>query len=108
MNKKNRPEAGLFENPAPESYPISTDQTYVVPQIYTRDQLVSVSVAEGCNEAPPSRFLYETDIQGGTGGGSSGSLLMLENLRVIGQEYGACGSNTSDNCDNVNNWSVDG
>lgn len=90
------------------SYPISTDQTYVVPQIYTRDQLVSVSVAEGCNEAPPSRFLYETDIQGGTGGGSSGSLLMLENLRVIGQEYGACGSNTSDNCDNVNNWSVDG
>lgn len=92
------------------SYPISADSTYVVPQIYTRDQLVAVSDAESCSSQgiPPSRFLYETDIQGGTGGGSSGSPLMLEDLRVIGQEYGVCGSNQNDNCDNVNNFSVDG
>ena len=90
------------------SNPISSDSTYVVPQIYTRDQLKSVRVAEGCSEAPPNRFLYETDIEGGTGGGSSGSLLMLENLRVIGQEYGACGTNIDDNCDNADNFSVDG
>jgi hypothetical protein len=90
------------------SNPISSDNTYVVPQIFTRDQLLKVPVAEGCAEAPPTRFLYEKDIEGGTGGGSSGSLLMLENLRVIGQEYGACGTNINDNCDNVNNFSVDG
>jgi len=90
------------------SNPISTDQTYVVPQIYTRDQLAQVPVAEGCSEASPARFLYETDIQGGTGGGSSGSPLMLEDLRAIGQEFGACGTNQNDNCDNVNNFSVDG
>ena len=92
------------------SYPLSTDMTYVVPQIYTRDQLVAVSAADSCasDGISPSRFLYETDIQGGTGGGSSGSPLMLEDLRVIGQEFGVCGSNQSDNCDNVNNWSVDG
>ena len=92
------------------SNPISTDQTYVVPQIYTREQLVSVSESESCASQGLSttRFLYETDIQGGTGGGSSGSPLMLEDLRIIGQEFGACGSNTNDNCDVANNWTVDG
>ena len=94
------------------SYPLSTNMAYVVPQIFTREQLVAVPDGEACLSPPPalspSRFLYETDIQGATGGGSSGSPLMLEDLRIIGQEFGACGSNTNDDCDNVNNWSVDG
>ena len=33
---------------------------------------------------------------------------MLSDLRVIGQEYGSCGNNTADDCDTVNNDTVDG
>jgi len=33
---------------------------------------------------------------------------MLADLRVVGQEFGACGTNQNDNCDNINNASVDG
>jgi len=80
----------------------------VDPQIFTREQVITVSGNEACADAPPVRYVYEQDIEGGTGGGSSGSPAMLADLRVVGQEFGACGTNNSDNCDNVNNASVDG
>jgi hypothetical protein len=90
------------------SYPLNANMIDVDPQIFTREQVITVSGNEACADAPPVRYVYEQDIEGGTGGGSSGSPAMLADLRVVGQEFGACGTNNSDNCDNVNNASVDG
>jgi hypothetical protein len=67
-----------------------------------------VPTPESCSDAPQSAFLYTKDIAGGTGGGSSGSPLYFDDLRVVGQEFGACGSNSDDDCDVVTNSSLDG
>ncbi len=77
------------------------------PMIYTREQ-IDDSPDTLCPDAPRSAFLYEKDVAGASGGGSSGSPLYLEDLRVVGQEYGECGPTQSDNCDVVNNDTVDG
>jgi hypothetical protein len=90
------------------SYPLNANMIDVDPQIFTRELVTPTPAGEACAEAPPSLFLYEQDIEGGTGGGSSGSPAMLADLRVVGQEFGACGTNQNDNCDNINNASVDG
>jgi len=90
------------------SYPLNADMIDVDPQIFTRELITPTSPNEACAEAPPSLFLYEQDVEGGTGGGSSGSPAMLADLRVVGQEFGACGTNTDDDCDHVNNAAVDG
>ena len=90
------------------SYPLNANMIDVTPQIFTREQVLLVSGNDVCSDAPNSDFIYEKDIEGGTGGGSSGSPLMLADLRVVGQEFGACGTNQNDDCDNVNNASVDG
>jgi hypothetical protein len=76
------------------------------PMVFTREQVLT-HPGDTCSDSPISNFLYETDIEGGTAGGSSGSPLYLEDLRVVGQEFGACGTNEN-NCDSVNNKSVDG
>ena len=80
------------------------------PMIFTREQINSDPpfVCEGSDGAPINNFIYQTDIQGGSGGGSSGSPLLLEDLRVVGQEFGECGTNQDDDCDVVNNRTVDG
>jgi hypothetical protein len=90
------------------SYPLNANMIDVTPQIFTREQVILVSGNEACSDSPTSIYIYEQDIEGGTGGGSSGSPLMLADMRVVGQEFGACGTNTNDDCDNVNNSSVDG
>jgi hypothetical protein len=77
------------------------------PQIYTREQ-VDASPGVVCQDALPGNFIYEKDVHGGTGGGSSGSLLSTPDLHVVGQELGACGNNTMDDCDTVSNWTLDG
>ena len=77
------------------------------PMIYTRER-IDGSPASLCGDSPRSAFLYSKDVAGGTGGGSSGSPLYLEDLRVVGQEFGECGSNQNDDCDAVNNDTVDG
>ena len=41
-------------------------------------------------------------------GGSSGSPVLNANGQLVGQLYGACGSNLNDNCDNVNSLTGDG
>jgi len=78
------------------------------PQIYTKESVISTPSPFECSDAPQGPYLYEKDVVGGTGGGSSGSPLYLENLQVVGQLGGACGSNSNDNCDSVNNSSIDG
>jgi hypothetical protein len=78
------------------------------PMIFTREQVSATPTPDACADAPQGNYLYEKDIQGGTGGGSSGSPALLEDLRVVGQEFGSCGTNTSDDCDVVNNSTIDG
>jgi hypothetical protein len=78
------------------------------PLIYTKEQVTATPTPERCSDAPQSAFIYSKDVAGGTGGGSSGSPLYLEDLRVVGQEFGSCGSNPDDNCDAVNNSALDG
>ncbi len=77
------------------------------PQFYSRHEVVADPDIV-CLGVPVGNFLYSQDVQGGTGPGSSGSPVYLESLEVVGQELGACGSNTDDDCDVVNNRTVDG
>jgi hypothetical protein len=90
------------------SYPLNANMIDVDPQIFTRELITPTPNSEACSDAPPGLFLYEQDIEGGTGGGSSGSPAMLADLRVVGQEFGACGTDQNNDCDNTNNASVDG
>ncbi|MFY9549881.1 MAG: hypothetical protein WAU32_01910, partial [Thermoanaerobaculia bacterium] len=78
------------------------------PQIYTREQVSATPDPAPCSDAPQGNFVYEKDVAGGTGGGSSGSPAVTADLRVAGQEFGACGTNISDDCDVVNNSTLDG
>jgi lysyl endopeptidase len=76
------------------------------PQFYSRHQ-IDASPDFLCSDTPRGNFIYSQDVRGGTGGGSSGSPAYLEDLEVVGQLLGACGAN-SDDCDAVNNRTVDG
>ncbi len=78
------------------------------PMIFTREQVSATPSPSACPDAPQGIFLYEKDIEGGTGLGSSGSPVYTEDLRVVGQEFGSCGTNTEDDCDVVNNSTIDG
>lgn len=61
-----------------------------------------------CRTLPRGTFIYSNDSAGATEGGSSGSPVLNANGQVVGQLYGACGSNLDDTCDAVNNQTVDG
>ena len=78
------------------------------PQIYTKEQISAIPDPGTCDGAPQGLFLYEKDIESASGGGSSGSPVMLPDLSVVGQEFGECGTNNTDNCDVVNNSTLDG
>jgi len=78
------------------------------PQIFTKEQISAVPSPAACDDAPQGLFLYEKDIEGGTGGGSSGSPLYLADLSVVGQLFGCCGLNCNDDCDSTSNSSLDG
>jgi hypothetical protein len=57
---------------------------------------------------PPGDFIYSQDSMGATEGGSSGAPVFNANGEIVGQLYGHCGSNLSDDCDSVNNRTWDG
>ncbi|MEP6993487.1 MAG: trypsin-like peptidase domain-containing protein [Acidobacteriota bacterium] len=77
------------------------------PQFYSRHEIEALADPL-CSGVPQGNYIYSTDVRGGTGGGSSGSPAYLEDLEVVGQELGGCGTNTEDDCDAVHNSTVDG
>lgn len=61
-----------------------------------------------CRSWPRGSWIYSRDEVGATEGGSSGSPVLNAAGQVVGQLSGACGTNLNDNCDAVNNATVDG
>lgn len=76
------------------------------PQAYSAQSVDADSFT--CGTLPRGRFIYSQDSSGATEGGSSGSPILNAAGQVVGQLYGACGSNLNDECDAVNNRTVDG
>ena len=76
------------------------------PQAYSR-QVVdpSAPTCTGWNRGPR---IYSRENIAGTEGGSSGSAIVNASGQVVGQLSGSCGTNIDDDCDNVNNATVDG
>ena len=76
------------------------------PQAYSEHE---VDTGAGtCRTLPRGDFIYSNDTYGATEGGSSGSPVVDSNGLVVGQLYGACGTNVNDVCDSASNSTVDG
>jgi lysyl endopeptidase len=90
------------------SHPIDLTTLLPRPQYYTEERISATPTPVSCTDAPQGNFIYEKDVVGGTGGGSSGSPAYLEDLKVVGQELGGCGTNVDDDCDVTANSTVDG
>ena len=76
------------------------------PQAYTEGR---VDTSKGtCRSIPRGNYIYSTDTLGGTEGGSSGSPVVNGSSQVVGQLFGACGTNVNDACDSASNATVDG
>jgi len=61
-----------------------------------------------CRSLPRGNFIYSRDTLGATEGGSSGSPVVNSAGQIVGQLYGACGTNLNDVCDAAHNATVDG
>jgi len=57
---------------------------------------------------PRGQWIYSRTGSGGTEGGSSGSPVVNASSQVVGQLTGTCGYNTGDDCDHVQNATIDG
>lgn len=76
------------------------------PQAYSEGR---VDTSKGtCRTLPRGDFIYSTDTVGGTEGGSSGSPVVNGSSQIVGQLFGACGTNVNDSCDSASNATVDG
>lgn len=78
---------------------------YGGPMSYARHETTGITATQ-CGITTPGHF-FSYDRAGGTAGGSSGSPVMLADMKVIGQLRGACGPDTDNNCDR-RNYNVDG
>ena len=76
------------------------------PQAYSEHEVDTD--AGTCTSWPRGSWIYSRDTYGATEGGSSGSPVVNGGGQVVGQLSGACGTNLGDNCDAVNNATVDG
>ena len=83
------------------------------PQAYSADHVDTG--APTCTSWPRGQRIYERTDVNGTEGGSSGSPVVTGSNtspftagQVVGQLSGACGTNTGNSCDHVNNATVDG
>lgn len=61
-----------------------------------------------CRTLARGNFIYSRDTLGATEGGSSGSPVLNASGQIVGQLYGACGTNLNNVCDAANNGTVDG
>jgi S1-C subfamily serine protease len=61
-----------------------------------------------CRTLARGNFIYSRDTVGATEGGSSGSPVVNSAGQIVGQLYGACGTNLNNVCDAANNGTVDG
>lgn len=61
-----------------------------------------------CSTWPRGAWIYSADVVGATQGGSSGSPVLNAAGEVVGQLSGGCGTNIADDCDAVQNATVDG
>lgn len=76
------------------------------PQAYTEGV---VDTTKGtCRTLPRGNFIYSRDTLGATEGGSSGSPVLNGSGQIVGQLYGACGTNLNNVCDAGANGTVDG
>ncbi len=76
------------------------------PQRYSTGHVTSTFGT--CSNRPIADYIYSNGGQGGTYGGSSGSPVITAAGQVVGQLFGACGTDPTAGCDLVNNASVDG
>lgn len=76
------------------------------PQAYT-EGVVDTSKPT-CRGLARGNFIYSRDTVGGTEGGSSGAPVVNSAGQVVGQLFGACGTNLNNVCDAQNNGTVDG
>lgn len=76
------------------------------PQAYSEHSVDSS--AGTCSTLPRGNFIYSHDTYGATEGGSSGSPVVDGNGKIVGELYGACGTNVNDVCDAQSNSTVDG
>lgn len=76
------------------------------PQSYS-EHVVDIN-AGTCRSWPRGDRIYSHDVAGATEGGSSGSPVVNEQGKIVGQLSGSCGTNVNVVCDNVNNSTVDG
>jgi len=76
------------------------------PQAYSTHSVDTA--ADTCSVWPRGNWIYSQDTFGATEGGSSGSPVLNASGQIVGQLSGACGYNVNDECDAINNSTVDG